>query len=614
MHPTQRSIGLLLTCLALSGCRSELDKNGHSGTSSTPIPEETDLDRDGFSPGEGDCDDEDPEVYPGAASNEPLLCTRDADGDGYGDAQALAPVNAGTDCDDSDSELNPEDNDEDGYSSCEGDCDDLREWVNPEATDGLLADRNCDGVVSDSGGPLDSGGSLRLADYELRGEDEGDYAGTTSSAGDVDGDGLDDVLVGAWGRGSDGGGPTGSAYVILGSSLGTSKTIDLSSADYKFEGPSSGDCLGFRVSGAGDVDGDGLDDLLLGALGDDEGGAEAGAAYVILGSSLGATRTIDLSDADYKLVGEKETDFAGMYLSGAGDVDGDGLDDLLVGALGDDEGGNLAGAVYVILGSSLASSRTIDLSDADYKLVGESALDQVGLASSAGDLDGDGLGDVVVGRELNFGVEVIGSAYVVLGSSLGTSRTIDLADADYKLVGEHEIDFAGYAVAGPADVDGDGLSDLLVGAQGNNAGGDYAGAAYVVLGSSLGTSQTVKLSDADYKLVGEFTGDYAGWLVASAGDVDADGRDDVLVGASGHGQNEGAAYLMLGSSFGTSKTIDLYNADYKLLGEYSGDHASFVAGAGDVNGDGRSDVLVGAPGNNRNGRGAGTTYVILTGG
>jgi hypothetical protein len=303
-----------------------------------------------------------------------------------------------------------------------------------------------------------------------------------SSAGDVDGDGLDDVLVGAYGN-DDGGSYAGAVYVVLGSSLGTSSTIDLSTADYKLVGENASDYAGRSVSSAGDVDDDGLDDLLIGAPYNDDGGSNTGAAYIILGSSLGTITTIDLSTADYKLIGEYASDYAGQSVSSAGDVDGDGLDDVLVGANGDDDGGSYAGAVYIVLGSSLGTSSTIDLSTADYKLVGENAYDYAGNSvSSAGDIDGDGLDDVLVGAFGYYNGEGDeGAAYLVLGSSLGTSATIDLSSADYNLVGEDVEDLAGYSVSSAGDVDGDGLDDVLVSAFGDSDGGSYAGAAHLIL-------------------------------------------------------------------------------------------------------------------------------------
>jgi hypothetical protein len=226
------------------------------------------------------------------------------------------------------------------------------------------------------------------------------------------------VLVGAL-YNDDGGSDAGAAYIILGSSLSTSSTIDLSSAAYKLVGESSDDTAGYSVSSAGDVDGDGLDDVLVGALGDDDGGSDAGAAYIILGSSLGTSSTIDLFNADYKLVGESSGDRVGWSVSSAGDVDGDGLDDVLVGALADDDGGHYAGAAYIILGSSLGTSSTIDLFNADYKLVGEGSGERAGQSvSSAGDVDGDGLGDVLVGAHFyNEGgstTSPTGAAYLIL--------------------------------------------------------------------------------------------------------------------------------------------------------------------------------------------------------
>jgi hypothetical protein len=227
-----------------------------------------------------------------------------------------------------------------------------------------------------------------------------------------------------------------------------------------------------------------LDDLVVGATGDNGGGNYAGAAYVVLGSSLGTSSTIDLSAADYKLVGESAADNAGYSVSSAGDVDGDGLDDVLVGAFRNDGGGTDAGAAYVVLGSSLGTNSTIYLANsADYKLVGEDISDFAGISvSSAGDVDGDGLDDFLVGAygEDDGGLSA-GAAYVVLGSSLGTSSTIDISSAASKLVGEYSEDRAGYSVSSAGDVDGDGLSDVLVGAYGDSDGGEDAGAAYLIL-------------------------------------------------------------------------------------------------------------------------------------
>ncbi|MBI2339845.1 MAG: FG-GAP repeat protein [Deltaproteobacteria bacterium] len=197
------------------------------------------------------------------------------------------------------------------------------------------------------------------------------------------------------------------------------------------------------------------------------------------------------------------------------------------------------------------------------------------------------------------------------------SGTISLSSADAKLIGEAASDWAGYSVSGAGDVDGDGLGDILVGARGNDAGGaSDAGAAYLVLGPVSGTGS---LSTASAKLTGETAYDNAGSSVASAGDANGDGLSDILVGARYNGTGSllaggsavGAAYLVYGS---VSGTMSLSSADAKLTGEAASDYAGSVSGAGDADGDGFSDILVGAYGEDAGGSSAGAAYLLYGGG
>jgi hypothetical protein len=419
---------------------------------------------------------------------------------------------------------------------------------------------------------------LSRADAKFVGEEGHGLAGeSVSGAGDVDGDGHDDLLIGApfypdWGG-------RGAAYLVLGPVTGT---LDLAVADAKLVGEQvrvdDDDIAGSSVSGAGDVDGDGHDDLLVGAYYNDEGGNNAGAAYVVLGPVTGI---LDLAFADAKLVGEEGLDYAGSSVSDGGDANGDGRDDLIVGAWRNQEGGRFAGAAYVVLGPL---SGTLDLSLADAKLVGGGDRDYAGWSvSDAGDVDGDGQDDLLVGGD---------EAYLVLGAVTGT---LDLSLADATLTGEYGGGGA-YDVSGAGDVDGDGHDDLLVGAptyRGLSEG--RMGAAHVVLGPVTGT---VDLAFADATLVGEDRGDWAGVSVSGAGDVDGDSYDDLLVGAWRNdegGVDAGAAHLVLGPVSGTS---DLSRADVKLVGERELDIAGkSVSGAGDVDADGHADLLVGASNN-----------------
>jgi hypothetical protein len=410
--------------------------------------------------------------------------------------------------------------------------------------------------------------SLARADAKLVGA-EG-YAGySVSGAGDLDADGRDDLIIGD---------PTVGAYVVLGPVSGT---FDLSMADATLEGNVQ------SVSGAGDVDGDGHDDVLLGA----------GSAYLVLGPVSG---TVDLSFADATLVGE--TFGCCTSVSGAGDVDGNGHDDLLVNNYTDGEGGTWAGAAYLVLGPV---SGTLSLSLADAKLVGEDPDDRAGISiSGAGDVDGDGLDDLLVGapgHDERGGRDGTGAAYLLLGPVTGT-RDLSLADAEVVGGGGDGI---GYDVAGAGDVDGDGHDDLLLAAAGNSEGVRNAGDGYLVLGPVRGTRH---VSRADAHLVGQELGGPT--LVASAGDVDGEGHDDLLIGTPYEGSSRtGAAYLVLGPVTGT---LDLTFADAKFLGEAADDHVGepgTFAGAGDVDGDGHDDLLFGAAAN-----GDGGAVFLISGG
>ena len=192
-----------------------------------------------------------------------------------------------------------------------------------------------------SPGDLDLGS----ADTEYSGEEESDSAGTSVSTA---GDGYDDILVGAYGH-DDGGSDAGAAYLVLGDASPGDR--DLGSADAKYLGEEADDMAGYSVATAGDVNGDAYDDILVGAPHDGDGGSDAGAAYVVLGDSSPAD--LDLDSADAKYTGDADSDHAGSPVSTAGDVNGDGYADILLGADDNDDGGSCAGAgaVYLVLGA-----------------------------------------------------------------------------------------------------------------------------------------------------------------------------------------------------------------------------------------------------------------------
>ncbi|MFZ5479781.1 MAG: VCBS repeat-containing protein [Myxococcota bacterium] len=436
--------------------------------------------------------------------------------------------------------------------------------------------------------------SLAGASARMLAEGEGDKAGySLARAGDLDGDGADDLLVGArFGRG------VGSAYVVRGPIAGESSLADAATI---LRGEVEDDQLGGRVTVPGDLDRDGHLDLLLGALGTDRGAENAGGVAVFFGPVSG---TLTYSDADAFFHGELADDAAGDAVASAGDTDGDGVVDLVVGASNADAAAEGAGVVYLLRGPASTSGA---LADAEARLFGEATGDNAGNAViGLGDADGDGLDDLAAGaphRE-NQGVVSEGAAYVALAPISGTTS---LADADGIHRGEQAGHRAGADVAGGVDVDGDGRPDLAVGA--HSWGEAEEGAMYVVWGPATGDAS---LADAPLRIYGESPTGWLGVRLDFVGDVDGDGTIDLAVGAKwadDTGEDAGATYVFLGPlPEGTHLASD---ADVTLLGAAVGDQSGMdVASGGDLTGDGVDDLVVGAQGESTLGLDAGAAYVV----
>ena len=323
--------------------------------------------------------------------------------------------------------------------------------------------------------------------------------------------------------------------------------------------------------------------------------------------------------------------YSGISVSNAGDVNGDGFDDVIVGAPFADSNGSYSGSSYVVFGKASGFSAAMNLSSLDgsngFRLDEVTAHDDSGSpVSTAGDVNGDGFDDVIVGASALLNSN--GSSYVVFGQASGFSATMDLSSLNgsngFRLDGEANRDNSGGSVSTAGDVNGDGFDDVIVGAVGADSNGSYSGSSYVVFGKASGFSAAMNLSSLDgsngFRLDGEAKFDFSGNLVSTAGDINGDGFDDLIVGAGGvdsNGSNSGSSYVVFGQASNFSATMNLSNLNgnngFRLDGEAASDLSGrSVSTAGDVNGDGFDDLIVGAYGASPNGNNnSGSTYVIF---
>lgn len=480
--------------------------------------------------------------------------------------------------------------------------------------------------------------------------DDGDNLGEgVAGLGDVDGDGIPDVAIGSlWD--DDGGADRGAVYVLFLNTDGTVKTEQkISDTAGGFQAPlADGDLWSHGLGAGGDLDGDGTPDLLVGSFGEDDGGTGRGSAYVLF---LNADGTVSgeqkISDTVGGLTGPLDDfDLFGSRIATVGDLDGDGQPNLVIGASRDGDGGPSRGAVYIVDLSPAGCSVDSDgdgLWDCEEDANADADDDPV---TSPGpntdgdafpnyldtDDDGDGSptanenadpnadGDPRDARDADRDGE---PDYLDIEAGSSSTPVVDeqkISDLAGGLIGPVDSgDWFGTAAASIGDLDGDGVVDVAVGANGDDDGGTNRGAIYVLFLNPDGSVRAEqKISDTAGDLTTSLDNfDQFGNSIAHIGDLDGDGVPDLAVGSrfdDDSGSDRGAVYILFLNPDGTVKAEQKISGSTGGLGATLGDFDEFgmsVGGLGDLDGDGLPDLAVGARSDDDGGSNRGAVYVLF---
>ncbi len=515
--------------------------------------------------------------------------------------------------------------------------------------DFMLSAAGLDGNVANSGGAyvifgrtsgfpsnlnvsaLNGTNGFRISGEALTYASTGGTGNAISAAGDVNGDGIADLIIGSPAA-TPNGASSGAAWVLFGRNTAVAgafaSTVDLTNLNgadgFQINGVGAQTSGGGTVSAAGDVNGDGLDDLLFTAYRTATNGALSGTTYVVFGRDTAVSGTfaanLELSSLNgtngFRIQGAAAGEYSGFAASAAGDINHDGIDDLLIGALSSDAAGANAGAAYVVYGKNTAVSGAfaadVQLSGLNgangFRMTGVNADDAAGVSvAAAGDINGDGIDDIAIGAHASDnGGDYAGSTYVVFGRNTAVAGAFAASFSLSSLNGANgfrldglERDYSGRTVSAAGDVNGDGIDDLLIGAYRSDATALYAGGAYLVFGRTTGFAAVISLGSLDgttgVQINGEFAGDNFG-IDVSAGDVNGDGLSDLIIGAGyadPNGGSSGAAYVIFGQQGAFVGTP----ADQTYSGGAGADSLAGLGGKDTLSGLGGDDILDGGADN-----------------